>query len=118
MARISYNGFTNEYATLKNAETIQTGKGISVDEDGCAINSNDGEVLIGFCINSRDGFVTVQFRGYFEVKYTGTTPSYGAVKLVNDSAGGVRVADSDEDAEYSKVLKVDEDNKIVGFIFN
>lgn len=118
MARISFNGFTNEYATLMTAESIQAGKAVSVDDEGKAINSSDGDYILGFCTNSRDGFITVQFKGYIEIKYSGAAPGYGIVSLVCNDSGGVRASETSENAVPVKVLKVDENNKTVGFIFN
>lgn len=59
----------------------------------------------------------VIMNGYVEVPYTGTTPDLGFSKLVSDGTGGVKIpASSTECNHVVRVLKVDRENKIVGFI--
>jgi len=111
---MTYKGYSENVITIRKDETATAGYPVSVGDNGVN-NAVANAGFIGICRSVREGFCGVQTQGYAEVPYTGTTPSYGYVKLVANGNGGVLVK-TDASVPFVKVLKVDTDNKTVGFI--
>jgi len=110
---ISYKGFNEGVLTFKDTNT-RVGYPVSVtegEESREAINGND---FIGVCVGKAGDYITVQLSGYAEMKYTGSAPVRGYTMLVSNGSGGVKTTSSA--AHSYKVIKVDTDNNIVGFI--
>lgn len=112
---ISFNGFNSKVMTFAAGESCEVGKAVTINEDGEAVVPVRNSNFIGICTSIRNGVAGVQLEGYVEQPFTGTAPKTGVSKIVYDGAGGI-AASSDESAQYHRVLKIDADNKIIGFI--
>ena len=116
MERISFNGFNNNYATFKTSGTVKAGNAVSLNEEGYCVKSAEGDEVFGFCISVRGGYATVQLQGYYETYYSCDEMSYGLNDLICDGGDGVTISE-DSKGTTVKVIKIDSDNSIVGFIF-
>ncbi|MBQ7740584.1 MAG: hypothetical protein IJT65_05055 [Eubacterium sp.] len=111
---ISYNGYDVNVITMPAAEELNIGGGVALNSSGKCINAANETDIIGVAVNNREGIAGVQTKGYVEMKYTGSAPSYNYSKLISNGNGGVKVYASGT-RDY-KVIKLDTANKIVGFI--
>lgn len=112
---ISYNGFNSKVMTFYAGETCEVGKAVTINDDGEAVKPAKDGNFIGICTSLRNGIAGVQLEGYVEQPYTGTAPKAGVNKIVFDGQGSI-IASTDTAAQYYRILKVDTENKIVGFI--
>ena len=109
---ISYKGFNANVITMASDSNIKENCPVVPTADNRCEAASNGTNFIGISVHRRSELVSVQVEGYVEVKYTGTAPTYGYCGLV--SAGfGVKVA---ENGVKYRVIKVDTDNSIVGFL--
>ncbi|GEM_PF-458938 len=116
MNRISFEGFNNKYATFNASNGVSAGKPVSLNSDGKCVKVADGDPLFGICTSVRNGIATVQLQGYAELE-TNDSFNYGYSRLVCGSTGQAVPATDDTDVPFVKIVKYDEDNQIVGFIF-
>lgn len=111
---ISYNGYdANCITILKDNNNNNYSGTVVLNEYGRVTRPTNGSEIYLVAVADRCECVTAQTRGYVELKYSGTAPGCGMVKLGCDTSGGVCVSSS---ASAHLVLKVDTVNKIVGFI--
>lgn len=112
---ISFHGFHAKVITFYAGESCEVGKAVTISEDGEAVKAANNGRFIGICTSLRNGVAGVQVEGYVELPYSGTAPKHGVNRLIC-AANDCLAASSDDMAQYYKILKVDTDNKIVGFI--
>lgn len=112
---ISLKGYENKTITIEAGSSLTVGSPVELDSDGKAVDASSGDYFIGVCTAIRNGWASVQLDGYVEVKYNGTAPGYGLVKLVANGSSKVKAGGADDIALY-KVVKVDTANTTVGFI--
>ena len=117
MTRISFEGFNNKYLTFVAEDTLTAGKPVSFDDGESCTEALEGDYVAGICTEVRNGFATVLVQGYAEIKYSGTAPGFGYERFVCNALGGVCLADSNDNGPLFRVVKVDPEKKIVGFIF-
>ncbi len=111
---VSFKGFDEGFLTFRNIE-VRKGDPVAIKLDGVAERANNNTEFVGFCTDvPADGYVTVQVKGYIEVPYTGTKPEPGYATLTSNGAGGVKLETGGR--MIFKVLKVDTENHIIGFI--
>lgn len=111
---ISFNGFNEGVLTFADYGSA-LGAPVAVTNDSKTNTATNGSDFIGVCVNKiGDGYITAQISGYVELPYTGTAPTAGYACLIANGDGGVKTG-TDIKKSY-KVLKVDTENKIVGFI--
>lgn len=110
---ISYKGFNEGVLTFKDTNT-RVGYPVSITESNESREAINGNDFIGVCVGKADNYITAQLSGYVELKYTGAEPVRGYSGLVSNGNGGVKTASSA--AHSYKVIKVDTENSIVGFI--
>ena len=113
--KISLNGYNNLSATFE-CESDVTAGGVVMTGDSKVKNSSDGEDLIGICTSVRGNTATVLMQGYVEMNYTGTNPSVGYGNIVASGKTTVKVGDSFNASKKRLIVKVDSNNKIIGFI--
>ncbi len=113
MSNISFKGFNNECMTFNAGEGAEAGYPATLSADGKIVNAEADEAFIGVICNVRGGITGVQLEGYTELGYTGDAPSLGWGTLLADGNGGVA---ADEDGRPYRIIKVDAENGIVGFI--
>lgn len=112
---ISYNGFNSKVMTFAAGENCKVGNPVTISEDGDVVIPNINNRFIGVCTSLRNGIAGVQVEGYIEMPFTGTAPKMGVNRLTIGSHGEIVAGDNDN-SEFYKILKVDVDNKIIGFI--
>lgn len=111
---ISYNGYNTKYLTIYS-EAVTLGSLVGFDANGNFVNAPSGKDFIGVAVSVHDGVVGVQESGYVEMPYENTIPTCGYCKLVSNGSNKVVVNSTAETKAY-KVIKVDKENKIVGFM--
>lgn len=111
---MTYKGYNEKIITLQKDGDVKVGDPVSLNS-GNATPATSDSPFIGICKSVRGEFCGIQTDGYVESEYTGSAPSYGYVKLACAGTGKVKVK-ADADTNYSKVVMVDTENKIVGFI--
>lgn len=112
----SMKGYGENVLTFSSGLT-EVGVPVMIEDYGALTDAAADKDFIGF-ITSADGEVTgVIMDGYVEVPYTGTAPALGFSVLVSNGSKGVKVPSSGVSSNHIvRVLKVDTENKIVGFI--
>lgn len=113
---ISFKGYGENVLTFKSMLT-DAGIPVSVAKDCVASKTSSEKDFIGITSYADGEYAGVIVDGYVEATYTGTTPGFGHCNLVSNGIGGVKVpASSTTSNHVVRVLKVDTDNNIVGFI--
>lgn len=110
---IGFKGFDEKILTFKSTDCA-AGQTVSLDVNGVAKKSADGDEFLGICVNAQDGYAGVQVKGYCEVGYTTGEAKYGSVYLAADGAGTVKFSASGKRAV--QVIMLDRLNKKIGFI--
>lgn len=114
---VSFEGVNEQVLSFKSA----TGAAAAVEGKFAAMSGNftvavcaKDDVFVGMCINKADNFADLMTHGYIECKYSGeNAPQLGYNTFACASADTVCVAEAGREV---LALKVDETNKIVGFI--
>ena len=87
---VSYEGIGYLAVTLPN-RNCTVGQLCTLNLSGQGVNAGDGETFLGV-VEAVDGKkMAVQIEGFVTMKYSGTAPSLGYVKLSSNGNGGVRV---------------------------
>ncbi len=111
---MSYRGYdVNCITMIRDSLYDQLIGTVIFNADGKVTKAGNGAEIFAVAIANRNSYITVQTRGYVELHYTGAVPTYGRCKLACDGNGGVTQSSS---ASPHTVLKIDEANKMVGFI--
>lgn len=112
---ISLNGYNNNVVTFEANENLTPGL-VVMDSSLIVKNAVADDDFIGYAI-SKNGYITnVQTEGYIELPYTGSAMNLGYRALVASGAGTVANKESATVGKKRLVVKVDTQNKIVGFI--
>lgn len=112
---ISLNGYKNQVVTFEANENLTPGL-VVMDNSLIVKNAVADDDFIGYAI-SKNGYITnVQTEGYIELPYTGSTMNFGYRTLVASGAGTVANKESATAGKKRLVVKIDAQNKIVGFI--
>lgn len=110
-----FNGYGENALTFSvDLESTKKGTPIKIDTFNVAKSVSDGEDFIGVCKGVDSIKATVIMDGYVEVPYTGTEPTLNYCGLVGNATGGVKVSATAK--RNYKVIKVDKEKHIVGFI--
>ena len=111
---VSYKGFGEKFLTFKNTK-VQKGDLVAIKNDGVAEKANNSAKFVGLCVDdSHEGYITVQMSGYVELPYTGTMPDINYSAFTSNGNGGVKYENGGN--IIFKVLKIDTEKNIVGFI--
>lgn len=101
-----YSGFHAEYATFECALEVSEGQLVCMHDSGKIAPSVGGNYPIGIARQVRDGYATVQVRGYVKAKHDGTLGlgykhivTVDPTKVKRDNVNGimVQVLDCTED---------------------
>ncbi len=110
-----FNGYGENALTFSvDSNSTKKGAPVKCDLKETVKGVSDGEDFIGICKNIDSAKATVIMDGYVEVPYTGTQPTFNYCGLVGNGSGGVKTSATAK--RNYKVLKVDKDKNIVGFI--
>lgn len=110
---IAFNGYNEQILTFENNGAV-VGSPAKISAAKTVSKCADGNDFVGIVTSERGGAAGVQVDGYVEIKYSGTAPDLGFSGLVADAFGGVK--ESESAAKKYKVLFVDTENTVVGFI--
>lgn len=111
---ISYNGYDTKYLTMEGYNLV-VGDLVQIDSNNTLQTASSDSNFIGVVATIRDKVICMQEQGYVEMKYEGETPSGPYCKLVANSRNTVKNDDVKGQKAY-KIIKIDEDKKIVGFL--
>lgn len=103
--KVSYEGIGEMAATFQAGTGVAAGQVVKMSGSGMVDGCNVGDRFCGVALAPVDGYAAVQVGGFAKVKYTGTAPAVGFVKLSADGQGGVQV---DEAGGELLVVAVDE----------
>lgn len=108
----SLNGFDSKIATFASSEP--KGTVVSMSGNMTVSKAAAGAAFCGVCIDSRDGFASVQLSGYCRLPYSGTAPAVGYAMLAADGNGGIKTVTSG--GRTLLVTDIDTVNTSVGII--
>lgn len=111
---IGFKGFEEKILTFKSTDCV-VGQPVTLDVNGNAKKSGDGDEFLGVCVNTSNGYAGVQVKGYCEVKYTTGEPKYGNVYLAADGNGTVKFVVTGK--RTVQVVALDRLSRKIGFIF-
>ncbi len=86
---VSFIGYEESLITFKASGTIKEGDLVKVSGNGEVAVCEADDVFCGIAVDIRNGYVSVQMKGYAEVSYVETAPDLGYEKLVAGSASAV-----------------------------
>ena len=113
---ISFKGYGENVLTF-NTNVFKVGVPVDIHADSIVGEAPANKDFIGITCYVDKDIAGVIMNGYVEMPYTGSAPALGFCNLVADGTGGVKAAASGSAANHIvRVLKVDTDNNIVGFI--
>lgn len=113
---ISYNGFNTKVITMTKAtDDSMLGKVVSIASNN-AVVAPKGNEFVGVCVSDNGTYIGVQVEGYIECPYSGTITDCGWAHLVSNGTDEVASATASTGAVMRRVMKLDIDNKVVGFI--
>lgn len=113
---VSYNGFNSKVITISKAtEENMLGKIVTVSGNNAVVAPKNSE-FVGVCVSDNGAYLGVQVEGYVECPYTGTISECGWAHIVSNGTNEVATATATAGSVMRRVMKLDTDNKIVGFI--
>lgn len=113
---ISFKGYGENVLTF-NTTLTKVGIPVMVSSDCRVVEATTDRDFMGITCYADGELAGVIMDGYVEMTYTGSIPTLGYCNLVADGSGGVKAAASGASSNHIvRVLKVDAENKTVGFI--
>ena len=113
---ISFKGYGEKVLTFKTSLT-EVGVPITPGTDCTAYRATADRDFIGISCSADGEYAGVIVDGYVEVPYTGSAPNFGFCNLVSNGSNGVKTPGSSTTSNHIvRVIKIDTQNKIVGFI--
>ncbi len=110
---VSFKGYGENVLTfksiLKDKNTL-----VKINSDSSVSKALADEDFIGITVYADGKYAGVVVDGYVEMKYSGTKPAEGFGALVSDGANAVKSSTTSK--HIVRIIKVDSDNGIVGFI--
>ena len=91
---ISMQGIGADCLSAKAGASATAGWPCHFSASDTVADSANGAVFSGVIAGVRDGLVTVQYRGFVTLPYTGTAPAVGYAALAANGAGGVKTVSS------------------------
>lgn len=110
---ISFKGYGENVLTF-NTELTEVGAPVYVTANKKVVLASADADFIGFTTYADGEIAGVIVDGYVEVPYTGATPAYGFCSVVSNGKDGVKTSTTTK--HVVRVLKIDTENNIVGFI--
>lgn len=110
---INFNGYDENSVTMLADTTLKDGEQnvlVTVGDNGTATVAKATKPFLGICTCVRDGYATVQTRGYCRVK-TSAKLSLGSVSLVASSDG--KVAENSAGKMYFVLDSTDNESGIL-----
>lgn len=111
--KISLKGYGENVATFRTSGLVSAGYPAAMAENLTVRSCDDGDVFVGYVLNTNGEYAGVQLSGYIQSRYSGDAPEVGVCCVVADIFGGVRVSDT---GRQVIVTDVDTVNKKIGFI--
>lgn len=91
---ISMQGLGEQCLTAKKGTAATAGYPCHFTASDTVANAANNGAFSGVIAGVRGDLVTVQYRGFVTLPYSGTAPGVGYAALVADGAGGVKSASS------------------------
>ena len=110
---ISCKGYGENVLTF-NTKLTEVGAPVYIGADNKALLASADNDFVGFTTYADGEIAGVIVDGYVEVPFTGAAPSYGFTSVVSNGKDGVKSSITSK--HVVRVLKIDNQNKIVGFI--
>ena len=88
---VSFQGFDKQLATFEAASTVKPGVPVKMSANGQVTLCGAADVPCGVAVQVRDGYASVQLRGYVRMTYTGSL-SLGRQLIVADSGGKIKAS--------------------------
>lgn len=107
------DGFGRKEVTFNSTNNVCKGKTVKLINSNYVDIAEVGDIFVGVCTSAYDDLASILIRGYTKVKFTGTAPECGYVKLSADTEGGVKV---DANGRYVLVTDVDDNENICGIV--
>lgn len=113
--KVSFEGIGESVVTFYNSKTAEASAGnpVKISGNGEVSVCADGDRFFGVALACDTDFAAIQMGGYVELGYTGTAPAVGFTKLVSNSTGGVKTA---ETGREFLVVDVDTVSKTIGLM--
>ena len=89
---IGFNGFCDNTVTFEADSNVNKGTLLKLIDDNTVSACEDGDKVVGVCVNVRDGYAAVKLYGYVEIPVEGSV-NVGYQKLSAASATALK-ADS------------------------
>ena len=89
---IGFNGFCDNTVTFEADSSVNKGTLLKLIDDNTVSACEDGDKVVGVCVNVRDGYAAVKLYGYVEIPVEGSV-NVGYQKLSAASATALK-ADS------------------------
>ena len=89
---ISMQGVGASCLSAKKGSAATAGYPCHFTANDTVADSANGAVFSGVIAGVRDELVTVQYRGFVTLPYTGTAPAVGYANLAANGSGGVKTA--------------------------
>ena len=88
---VSFQGFDEQLATFEADSRVKPGVPVKMSGNGQVALCGAADVPCGFAVGVRDGYASVQLRGYFRIAYTGSL-NLGRQLIVADSGGKIKAS--------------------------
>lgn len=107
---IGFNGFYENTVTFEADSTVQKGCLVKLTDDNTVGVCENGDKVVGVCVNVREGYAAVKLAGYAELPVEGAV-NVGFVKL--SAASGTALK---EDTNGRECLVVSSGTDTIGVI--
>lgn len=112
---VSFLGYEESIATFEADSAVKTGNLVKISGNGRVSACASKDEFCGVAVDVRNGYASVQLKGYVEVPYTGSAvPSLGYSTLSAGSA--TQVTSVTSGGRSLLVVNKDETNTKVGII--
>ena len=81
---IGFNGFCENTVTFEADLTVEKGTLVKLIDDNTVGACEDGDKVVGICVNVREGYAAVQIKGYAEIPVeSAVNVGYQAISAAN-----------------------------------
>lgn len=107
---IGFNGFCDSTVTFEADATVEKGTLVKLIDDNTVAACEEGDKVVGICVNVREGYAAVKLYGYAEI------PVEGAVSVGYQTLSAANSTCIQFDAEGREYLVVSAGTDTVGVI--
>ncbi|MBQ7385765.1 MAG: hypothetical protein IJW04_04565 [Ruminococcus sp.] len=107
---IGFNGFCDNTVTFEADATVKKGTLLKLIDDNTVSVCDEGDKVVGVCVNVREGYAAVKLFGYAEI------PVEGAVNVGYQNLSAASSEAFKADANGREYLVVSADTDTIGVI--